>query len=127
MEKNNIYYKVIPIVWVYGLIVSLILYFVGKNQGVETMWTISFALGLATSLMNFSLMTKAVRNALSRPEGTRMRYLMMQQGLRYFIYIAIMLSVAFNNKFDLIFTFIGMLSVKVVMFFYILIKKGGDE
>lgn len=127
MEKNSINYKVIPFVWVYGIIVTLVLYFVGKNQGVDTKWAFSFALGLATSLMNFSLLTKAVRTALSRPEGTRMRYLMMQQGLRYAIYFVILLSVAFNNKFDLIVTFVGMCSVKLVMFLYILITKGGNE
>ncbi|XMB86722.1 ATP synthase subunit I [Mycoplasmatota bacterium WC44] len=127
MEKSNINYKVVPFVWAYGIVVILVLYFVGINQGVDTKWAFSFGLGLATSLMNFSLMTKAVRNALNRPEGSRMSYLMMQQGLRYAIYLVIMLSVAFNNKYDLIVTFVGMLSVKIVMFLYILITKGGNE
>ena len=84
-NRNSINYKIVPLVWGYGIVVGLILYFTyGK------MWGISFGLGLATSLMNFSLMTKAIRNALDRPEGKRMSYLMMQQGLRYVIYLVIL-------------------------------------
>jgi len=141
MKNNNIDYRVIPFVWAYGIVISLAIFFIGnvpsvynnytllgESEGVlGYTWAISFALGLVTSLLNFSLMSKAVRSALEKPEHDRMRYLMMQQGLRYVIYLGIMVSVAFNDRFDLIFAFVGMLSVKIVMVIYILITKGGNE
>jgi|GEM_PF-6509077 len=120
-KKNEIYYRVVPFIWIYGIVVLLALYFIFGAD-----YAFSFGLGLATSLLNFSLMIKAVRTSLSKPEGTRMRYLMIQQGLRYLIYIGILMYAAFTPDLEVIVAFIGMLSVKIVMFVYVLVSKKED-
>jgi len=47
--------------------------------------------------------------------------------LRFTVYFGILLGAAFVDNIEIILTFIGMLSVKIVMFVYILLKKEEDE
>lgn len=108
--------------YIYGFIVSVaLLIFAGLT------WSMSFLLGLATAVFNYRLMTNSVRNSLELPEGSRMGYVFRGQMIRFAIYFVILLGAAFTEQIEIILTFVGMLSVKIVMFVYILLKKEGDE
>ena len=108
--------------YAYGLVA-----FIGILAFSTVFWAMSFLLGYITSVFTYRLMTLSVLKSLNRPEGTRLKYVMSQQMMRFAIYFVILLGAAFVDNIEIILTFIGMLSVKIVMFVYILLKKEGNE
>ncbi len=120
MKNNEIYYRVIPIVLLYAAVVGVILYFI------KPIFVTSFILGTATTLFNYSILIKNIKVSLSREVGTRMGYSMSMQIIRFVIYGSILAVAYYDSRFFIIPTFIGMLSVKIVLFIYILIVRRGD-
>lgn len=119
MENENIFTRWL---YAYGAIVFLGIFVFSTRY-----WAMSFLLGFVTSVYSYRLMSSSVRKSLDRPEGTRMKYVMSQQMLRFAIYFGILLGSTFIANIEIVLTFIGMLSVKIVMFTYILLKKEEDE
>lgn len=108
--------------YAYGLVV-----FIGVLAFSTILWAMSFLLGFLTSGIMYRMMTLSVQRSLERPEGTRLKYVMSQQMLRFSIYFVILLGAALIDNIEIVLTFVGMLSVKIVMFVYILLKKEGNE
>lgn len=119
MENDRVFTRWL---YAYGFFVTIGLVVFGSLE-----WAMSFLLGFTTSAFNFRLMTLSVQRSLLRPEGTRLRYVMSQQMLRFTIYFVVLLGSAFVDNIEIVLSFVGMLSVKIVMFVYILLKKEGDE
>lgn len=111
-------YKVATYVAIYGVIgavISLIVF--------DTTIMTSFILGLMTAMMNYSLMIKATRKSFLRPEGKRTGYIVTQTVLRLVIYGVVLYIASIDARFDIIATFVGMLSVKIVYYLLLLLKK----
>lgn len=119
MELNKSFDKWL---YIYGLIV-----FVGIIIFTQYNWAVSFLFGFSASVFNYRLLTNSTRNALERPVGSRQGYVVTSQLIRFAIYFVVLLGAAFVDQLEIIVTFLGMLSVKIVMFVYILLKKEGDE
>ncbi len=108
--------------YVYGIIISI-----GIWLFAEYAFAVSFLIGFAASIFNYRLLSNSTRNALNRPVGSRQGYIVAQQLIRFMIYFVVLLGAYFLEQINIIYTFIGMLSVKIVMFVYILLKKEGNE
>jgi hypothetical protein len=87
----------------------------------------SFLLGVATAMLNLSLLIKASRQSLERPVGARQGYVIRQQALRYAIYLGVLLAAWWMNwdAFGFLFLLFGLLSVKIVLVLYT-VWKGGN-
>jgi hypothetical protein len=109
-------------VYIYGAIVSI-----GIWVFAEYAMAVSFLIGFAASLFNYRMLTNSTRNALERPVGSRQGYIVFNQLIRFGIYFVVLLGAYLLKQVDIIYAFVGMLSVKIVMFVYILLKKEGNE
>lgn len=109
--ENN--YKIATYVLIYGVIASIICFAV-LGQRVA----ISFVLGLATAMMNYSLLLKSSRKLLDLHEGSQRGYAVRHSIMRFMIFAAILFIAAADVRFNVIATFVGMLSVKIVYYLY---------
>lgn len=119
MELNRTFDKWL---YLYGLVVSACFWIFMNN-----LWAMSFLFGFATSAFNFRLLTHSTKQVLEMMEGTRQRFVASRTLIRFMIYFVVLLGAAFIDSIEIVGTFVGMLSVKIVMFVYILLKKEGDE
>jgi len=119
--NQTVYSKVAIGVWGIGIIVVPLLWWVfGAN------YAQSYLLGLATSMLNLSLLIKSSRQALERPQGRRQGYIMSQQVLRMGLYIGVLIAAFFigTDALGYLFLLFGLLSVKIVLVLYTLFKGG---
>ena len=111
-------YKIATYVLVYGVVGTIISYVVFGS-----IIMISFLLGLATAMMNYSLLLKSTRRILEMNEGSQRGYAIRQSILRFSIFAVILYISSVDARFDIIATFVGMISVKVVYYVYFLINR----
>lgn len=83
-------------------------------------------LGAATSLMSLSMIQRAAASSVAREEGTRYSYVLVQQLLRYGLYLGILIAVYLLNieLIDYLFLVLGFSSAKLVLILYTLFKGG---
>lgn len=114
----DLHYKVAFYTAIYGIVGALISYLV-----FDLTIMYSFVLGLMVSMLNHSLLIKSVRKSFDRIETKRRSYLLMHQILRLGIFAVILYITTIDERFSLIGTFVGMLSIKIVYMIYILIRR----
>lgn len=83
-------------------------------------------LGAATALMSLSMIQRAAASSVARAEGTRYSYVLVQQLIRYGLYLGILLAVYLLNiePIDYLFLVLGFSSAKLVLIIYTLFKGG---
>ncbi len=124
---------VVPITWLVGIITALVMYFV-CSDAIKWIWTKSYILGLATSLMTFGLTLKGGKSFLrevSKPSGsgepvrkTILSYI-FRLAVAAAVCVAVILNQQSNNpKFNIVPTIIGYLTLKVVLIIVTIIKRG---
>lgn len=123
----------ISISWLLTIVIAISFYF-GLNKPYNSIWTKSFILGMATSLMNFGLTFsggKGFLDEIARPNnsGKPVKKTVLNYGLRLlvagFIFAAIIFNQYSNNpKLNIIPALIGYATFKVVLIIVTIIKKG---
>ena len=139
MKKDNklniIAIITVPICWVIGLIVGLILWFALKDS-LHKVWTISFELGLITALLNLGLMVSwghGFVSEVNRADGVPVRKSILSYAVRLliagliFAYIVYDMESSDNPRFNVIPALIGYIVVKVVFITVSLIVNMKNE
>jgi hypothetical protein len=120
--KQDVYSNVAIGVWVLAIVVTpLVWWLLGAT------FAQMYLLGVATAMLNLSLLIKSSRQALDRPVGARQGYILTQQVLRYAIYLVVFGAALWMQveSFGYLFLLLGFLSVKMVLVLYTL-SKGGN-
>lgn len=119
--KQEVYSNVAIGVWVLAMVVTPLVWWLLSASFAQM-----YLLGVATAMLNLSLLIKSSRQALNRPEGTRQGYILTQQVIRYVIYIAVFGAALWMQaeSFGYLFLLLGFLSVKMVLVLYTLSKGG---
>ena len=120
MTKLSIF--VVPISWVVGAIVAVILYFALK-KGMNVIWTKSYVLGLVTALLNFGLTISFGRGFIrevNRADGAPVRRSIIGYIVRLLIAGLVFAFVIYDQfsssaRFNVIPTLIGYMTVKIVI------------
>lgn len=112
MKQDKIERGIILYVWVYAIIISLVLLF----WGVE--YTIVFALGVATNLLCFTTTIKAIDRVLKYDYEHPKRVFIINNLLKLLIYTVVLAVVGLKYKDAvlIILCFVGMLSVKIMIY-----------
>lgn len=133
-ETHKLAAIVAPISWIFGLIGWLILYF-ALDDSISSAWSLSYVLGIVTSLLNLGLMVKAskhISNPNSNPYAKPVRINILYYIARIILIIAIFTMVILdqlvfnvsNPKFNIWATLIGYLVVKIILIVVVLVLKG---
>jgi hypothetical protein len=119
--KQEVYSMVAIGAWVLALIVTPLVWWL-----LNATYAQMYLLGIATSMLNLSLLIKSSRQSLIRPEGSRQGYVISQQVIRYAIYIGVFVAALWLqiDSFGYLFLLMGFLSVKLVLVLYTLFKGG---
>lgn len=121
LEKRNVERYIIGYVWIYGIIVSLILWIV---DGFKFVLPISFLLGVFSSLLAFTMTVKSV-DKLSKTKELNVRSeLMKTNAKKMLIYAAVLLVAGYSYSkrdgetlyLNIFATFAGLLSVKIMIY-----------
>jgi hypothetical protein len=120
--KQEVYSIVAIGAWVLALVVTPLVWWL-----LNATYAQMYLLGLATSMLNLSLLIKSSRQSLMRPEGSRQGYVIAQQVIRYAIYLGVFVAALWLqiDSFGYLFLLLGFLSVKLVLVLYTL-SKGGN-
>lgn len=118
MKHQKIERQLIPIVWVFAIIVSAIIVIIMR----EWSYVIAFILGVATNLLAFTATIKQVdallQNKLEKPKTV----FVIMNLLKTALFALILIIVAINYDYvHVFFTFFGLLSLKIVIYVKILI------
>lgn len=113
MKNEKIERGIILFVWAYAIIVSLILVFFDVN------YTIVFVLGVATNLLCFTTTIKTIDRVLKYEYENTKRIFIVNNLFKLLIYTIVLAVVAlrFKKPVYIIICFIGMLSVKLMIYF----------
>ena len=123
MEKNkNVERHIILYVWIYGLLVTAILFFA---SGMKPVLPISFALGTATSLLCFTITIRAVDRIIEYDTEHARSILVRANIEKYFLYLVVLVVAGLSYKFqqektvhlDIIATACGFFSVRLMIYF----------
>ena len=120
---------VVPITWVVGAIVAIILGIWGPDR-----WWLSYLLGLMTALLNFGLMMKSNRRLAEKTKNQEeikpKKIALTGYAVRIIVFVAIFAAVCYsqfkteNPRFFAIPMIIGYLTLKLVVIAYGIIKRG---
>lgn len=118
MKHQKIERQLIPIVWLFAIIVSAIIVIIMR----EWSYVIAFILGVATNLLAFTATIKQVdallQNKLEKPKTV----FVIMNLLKTALFALILIIVAINYDYvHVFFTFFGLLSLKIVIYVKILI------
>lgn len=129
MDKDkSIERGIIKYVWLYAIVVSLILLIFARE------YIVYFILGVASNLLGFTLTIKVIDRSLYNENVNTKRAFVVNNLLKLLLYTSVLTVVAISTEGNprfIIATFIGMLSVKLMIYFKSIIveplkrKKGG--
>ncbi|GEM_PF-655684 len=122
-EKTLI--KTFLYVWPYVIVVAGLVYLIGHLVGTEEawIWTLSFFLGSAVSVMLMSHHYRtSMKTAATSPEDLK-KVAIRNYIFRFAFYALILFVAHLSDGLDLIFTFVGFMSFKVAMFLTFLLSK----
>ncbi len=122
IANQNFDYNIVPYVWGYAFVVSIIIYF---TYG--AMYMNSFIVGVATNLLSFTILKKGFTKAATMQKEKIMLYIIKNQMYRTFLYFAVLTAVFFNDNLDVVVAFIGITSVKIVTYIYMFFKREVNE
>lgn len=122
LENKNVERYIIGYVWIYGLVVALILFFVDHFKFVLP---VSFLLGVFTNLLCFTMTVKCVDKMAAMKEVNPRAELMKLNAKKMLIYAVVLLVAGWNYPkrdgetmyLNIFATFAGLLSVKIVIYF----------
>lgn len=118
MKHQKIERQLIPIVWVYALVVSLIIVLITGTWS----FVVAFILGVATNLLAFTATIKQVDALLSKKLERPKTTFVVLNLLKTILFIVIMVIVALSYDYiHVFFTFFGLLSLKIVIYSKLLI------
>lgn len=118
MKHQKIERQLIPIVWVYALVVSLIIVLITGTWS----YVVAFILGVATNLLAFTATIKQVDALLSKKLERPKTTFVVLNLLKTILFIVIMVIVALSYDYiHVFFTFFGLLSLKIVIYSKLLI------
>lgn len=130
MKDRNVFIETFPIVWIYTLVVSILLWVI-----VSSMWAVSFLLGSVVSLMMMSLLYKTNEKVLKAPDEQAEKVEMRKYVLKYVLYYAlryafyaIVLIVAIqSDKLEFFGVAAGLFSFKVCLYFNMMVLHRNDR
>lgn len=120
MKEEKIERSIIKYVWIYATVVSVFLVIVFNVN-----YMISFILGTCASLLGFTLIIKTVDKVIKYDDARKKSELITRNILNLGIYFIVLLCAGFSSKYgssnkiqlNIICTAIGLLSVKIVIYF----------
>lgn len=123
--------KIVPITWVIGIITLMLFYFFMPND-IKMLWIKGFALGVATGLLCFNILTrdtrkysKKVQNGDSKSDV--IKWTLFSYLKRFVLSGAVMgCMIFYPDMFSIIAGLIGYMLIKVVMFFVVMLSKDKD-
>lgn len=118
MKHQKIERQLIPIVWLFAIIVSALIVIIMGDWS----YVIAFILGVATNLLAFTATIKQVdallQNKLEKPKTV----FVIMNLLKTALFALILVIVAMNYDYiHVFFTFFGLLSLKIIIYIKILI------
>ncbi len=132
-ETHKLAALVVPITWLVAIICGLVIYFTTSTDN-RSIYLNSYIIGVAVSLLNFSLTVKGARKFLKEVAkgevaGTPVRQTVINYIIRFTLAATIFLIVAIDHnssdpRFNIIATLGGYMTLKVVLMVVVLIKKG---
>lgn len=123
MNKNKqVERHIIGYVWIYAIIVIIILFFA---SGMKPVLPISFALGVATNLLCFTITIRAVDRIIEYDTEHARGILIRANIEKYLLYLVVLVVAGLSYKFqqdkkihlDIIATACGFLSVRLMIYF----------
>jgi hypothetical protein len=122
MNQNNAFIKAFPITWVVTGIVAVALWFF-----VSDLWSYSFILGSATSLMLMSMMHKSTKKVLEERNPNASKIVVRNYVFRYLFYGLILAAAALSARFEVLATALGLLTFKISLYISIYLEKRGER
>lgn len=125
MKKTNVIEKTFLFSWPYAILFALVTYLITQNSD----YVLSFVLGTASGLLMQSLNYRIMKSLFkSNPEKIKSRQIMLYF-VKYVFYAVILYVTYTYQGWNIYFTFVGILTFRIVSFPVVLIfaNKGEDE
>lgn len=122
MKNNDVFIRTFPMVWIYTIIVSVILFLtVGTEYG------ISFILGSATSLYAMSMLYKSSKKIMQSDKETAQKIAVRNYAFRFMFYAIILVAAALSENLEVLGTAFGLFSFKIVLYLNVWIERRGEK
>lgn len=122
--------RIVPITWVLALIVVVLFYFVLPDE-IRMQWIKAYALGAVTGLLCFNILSKDTRKNLVLSEDAKaniQKNTIISYLKRLVVAGAVMgCMIYYKENFNIISGLAGYMSVKVVMFFVVMLSSEEDD
>lgn len=125
IKKTNIIEKTFLFSWPYAILFSAVAYIISGNWDFVLSFILGVASGLLMQSMNYRIMKDLYKN---NPEKIKSRQILLYF-VKYIFYAVILYITATYDGWNVYFTFVGILTFRIVSFPVALIfaNKGDDE